>query len=349
MRLPGAFPSSLSSVSLLLILSLWPMHAAGQGVVASPGNVHFGPVAIGRRNVRAVTITNWSDATVTVNQAITRGAGFALSGFDLPLILERGESFTFISIFSPLVPGEAKGSISFVSAGSTMAKPIPILELAGTGSGGSLDAEPPTIDFGNVVLGTLASQPGSLTAQGTAVTIGSVNISDSEFSISGLSLPVTIPAGGSQDYTVQFAPQVVGQVSATVTFMTDVGNSITTQSLLASGQTQQSHSVDLSWNASTSQDVIGYNVYRGTTSGGPYTKVNGALDANTDYTDTTVMNGNTYYYVATAVDSNNQESVYSNEAQAIIPGQNRGMAQNIRGSGLSSRVTMRSSTTRARR
>jgi fibronectin type 3 domain-containing protein len=37
------------------------------------------------------------------------------------------------------------------------------------------------------------------------------------------------------------------------------------------------------------------------------------------YTDSTVVNGLTYYYVTTAVDSSGTESVYSNPAPAIIP------------------------------
>jgi fibronectin type 3 domain-containing protein len=76
--------------------------------------------------------------------------------------------------------------------------------------------------------------------------------------------------------------------------------------------------VSLNWNASTST-VVGYNVYRGTTSSGPYpTKVASSV-AVTDYTDSTVASGTTYYYVVTAVDSNNNESAYSNQATAVIP------------------------------
>ena len=67
--------------------------------------------------------------------------------------------------------------------------------------------------------------------------------------------------------------------------------------------TVNAHSVFLSWDASSSQDVIGYNAYRGTNSGGPYTKLNSSLIATTSYTDQTVQSGYTYYYVTTAVDS----------------------------------------------
>lgn len=79
------------------------------------------------------------------------------------------------------------------------------------------------------------------------------------------------------------------------------------------------HSVNLSWTASTSTNVAGYNVYRGTASGGPYTKLTSALVSGTAYTDSTAQPGQTYYYVATAVDSSNSESVDSSPAQAVLP------------------------------
>jgi len=79
------------------------------------------------------------------------------------------------------------------------------------------------------------------------------------------------------------------------------------------------HSVSLSWTASTSANVAGYRIYRGTTSGGPYSLLISSLVAGTSYTDTAVQAGRTYHYVATAVDVGNRESAYSNETQAVVP------------------------------
>jgi hypothetical protein len=79
------------------------------------------------------------------------------------------------------------------------------------------------------------------------------------------------------------------------------------------------HYVLLSWTASASSDVVGYNVYRGSMSGGPYTIVNPSLVAGTTFTDSTVAAGQTYYYVCTAVDSSNNQSTYSDEAAATVP------------------------------
>lgn len=78
------------------------------------------------------------------------------------------------------------------------------------------------------------------------------------------------------------------------------------------------HAVTLNWAASTSSGVTGYKVYRGTTSGGPYTLVKSSAVAGTSYVDSGVVSGQTYYYVVTAV-SNTGESVYSNQAVAAVP------------------------------
>ena len=81
----------------------------------------------------------------------------------------------------------------------------------------------------------------------------------------------------------------------------------------ASSPTSQ-HSVDLSWAASTSSNVSGYNVYRAaySSSCGPFSRINSALLATTSYTDSTVTNGASYCYAATAVNTNEEESGYSN-------------------------------------
>jgi hypothetical protein len=79
-----------------------------------------------------------------------------------------------------------------------------------------------------------------------------------------------------------------------------------------------SHWVGLSWTASVSQ-VVGYNVYRSTTSNGNYTKLNSALVSATTYSDQAVQSGSTYYYVTTAVDSQGNESIYSNQSAATVP------------------------------
>jgi len=70
----------------------------------------------------------------------------------------------------------------------------------------------------------------------------------------------------------------------------------------------------LSWDASTSPNISGYNIYRAVYSGscGSYSKINAVLNTSTLYTDSTVVDGTSYCYAATAVNSSEEESGYSN-------------------------------------
>jgi fibronectin type 3 domain-containing protein len=80
-----------------------------------------------------------------------------------------------------------------------------------------------------------------------------------------------------------------------------------------------SHSVTLTWKASTSREVTGYNVYRSQKRGGPYTQLNRTIISGTSYADKGVSAGQTYYYVVRAVGRETAVSNYSNEASATVP------------------------------
>jgi len=77
-----------------------------------------------------------------------------------------------------------------------------------------------------------------------------------------------------------------------------------------------SSNVNLIWTANSESDFVGYNLYRSTTAGGPYTKQNVALLTTTAYLDSGLANGSTYYYVLRAVDSSNNESTASIEVNS---------------------------------
>lgn len=84
------------------------------------------------------------------------------------------------------------------------------------------------------------------------------------------------------------------------------------------GVRPRSHRAVLQWTASTTPEVS-YNVYRASSSGGPYLKINSAAIMTTGYTDVFVSGGQKYYYVVTAVTPDDVESSYSNEVAAAIP------------------------------
>jgi hypothetical protein len=59
----------------------------------------------------------------------------------------------------------------------------------------------------------------------------------------------------------------------------------------------------LIWAPNSEEDVVGYNIYRSTTTGQDYTKINKELVRETTFTDKDIKQGQKYYYVITAVDS----------------------------------------------
>jgi fibronectin type 3 domain-containing protein len=91
-------------------------------------------------------------------------------------------------------------------------------------------------------------------------------------------------------------------------------SSRTTETATGTGPTASTHTVNLAWNASTSPDISGYNIYRAiyTNSCISFSKINSALNTSTSYTDSKLVNGTSYCYAITAVNVSNEESGYSN-------------------------------------
>lgn len=302
--------------ALFLLTAASPAAWASRSLASSPSSVTFGNVQVGSKQAQYETLTNSGDSMVTISQATVTGAGFSVSGLSLPLSLNRGQSVTFTVLFTPKASGVASGGISVASNANN---PSLSIALSGTGfSGGQLTSSPTTLNFGSVPLGSSKALPATLTAIGSSVTVSSASTTNSEFTLAGLSLPKTISAGQSVSFSLIFAPRVSGTASGSISLASNAAQTPTVENLTGSGMAGTQHSVGLSWIASTSS-VVGYNVYRSSTSGGPYARLTNVLDVSTNYMDSSVQSGQTYYYVSTAVDSRGVESQYSNLRQAVIP------------------------------
>lgn len=151
------------------------------------------------------------------------------------------------------------------------------------------------------------------------MTVSSINVGSSEFVISGLSFPVTIAAGQSANFTVTFTPQTSGFASVSASVNSNASNSPASATLTGTGVAAPVHTVNLSWTASSSPNVVGYNIYRRTGTAGAYAQINALLNATTVYIDVSVTDGLTYFYETTAVNSSNEESAPSSPVQAAIP------------------------------
>jgi hypothetical protein len=293
----------LSGISLTI-----PAYGSGVkkwSLAASPSSLDFGNVAVGSHSELAVTLTNKGSSTITISQETHPSREFTLSGPALPFSLEAGRAATFHVTFKPQWRGEQASRFSVSNADD----PVLTVPLSGIGDGTSaaqLTVSPATLSFGSVTVGNTDTKAGTITATGGSVTVSSASLGSSQFSISGISLPVTLSAGQSASFDVLFTPQSGGTVSSTLKFGSNATNSPTAEALGGSG-VEPTYSVNLSWNASTS-DVAGYNVYRSSSLTGAYSKLNPTVDAATDFTDNTVASGTTYYYDVTSVSSSGVES-----------------------------------------
>lgn len=77
-------------------------------------------------------------------------------------------------------------------------------------------------------------------------------------------------------------------------------------------------SIRLAWDPNLEGNVAGYHVYRSLTSGMGYVRITNSPVGVPYCVDTTVTSPGTYYYVATAVDSNGRESPFSQEVKAVL-------------------------------
>jgi uncharacterized protein DUF1573/ASPM-SPD-2-Hydin domain-containing protein/immunoglobulin I-set domain protein len=182
---------------------------------------------------------------------------------------------------------------------------------------GALTPSTTSLGFGNVTINTSNVLSVTFTNSGSVnITVSTVTISGAGLTASGISNGQIINPGQVVTLNVTFAPVATGNVIGNVTIASNASNSPSSISLTGGGTL--AHTVMLNWTASTST-VIGYNVYRGIASGGPYAQVNSSLVSGTQYADSSVVSGQTYFYVATAVASGNVESSDSNQASAVIP------------------------------
>ena len=279
-----------------------------QGSVPPGGGGTFGPkggLVLGTASLAANT---WAHLALTYDGAVLR---LYVNGVQVSSVSQTGNLLTSnnpLQIGGDSIFGQYfAGTIDEVRVYNTALTQSQIQADMATPVGGGNGAQAGNVSV-SLTPTSVALNPGQ-TQQFAATVAGTTNQSVTWSATFG-----TISSSG-----VYTAPSVSSTSTATVK-ATSVANTTKSASATVTIQPVSSvqHTVDLSWRASTSPNVISYNVYRGTVSGGPYIKIASGI-ASTLYTDSTVSSGQTYYYVTTAVDNTGQQSTYSNQTTAVIP------------------------------
>ncbi len=300
-------------VALFLALVALP-ESWSQELSCNPCTHAFGKVQVGTSDSFSIQLSNTGTKSLRISSKSKQGSAFHFGSFPLPITLLPGKSVRLPIIFKPTVIGHVTGAFILDSNAKDSVLSIPV---AGTGAP-VLSVSPSSLNFGNVTVGKSATLSATLTASDGNVTVSSDQFTNSEFTMLGLTLPATIPSGTSVPVKFKFAPGQAGTASGKAGLFSNAVASPTVELLTGTGVAQTAHSVTLTWQDSSS-GVVGYNIYRGAVHGGPYQKINNALDAATNYVDYFVSSGQIYYYVTTAVSAAGQESGYSNESKAVIP------------------------------
>ncbi|MGE5054665.1 MAG: choice-of-anchor D domain-containing protein [Acidobacteriota bacterium] len=291
-------------------------NGANAAFLSAVSSMNLGTIATGSSISQGLKVSNTGGSSLTISSENVSGTGFSVSGLTFPYTLAAGASATLSVMFAPTVAGSDTAILTINSNASDPSVAV-TLSATATSSTSTIGISPVSMSFGSITIGNSQSQQGTIIASGGSVAISSASSSNSAFTVSGITLPLTIVAGQSVPFTVTFKPTVSGTISGKISFLNS-GSVLASESMTGTGITIQ-HAVDLSWNASTSTFISGYNVYRSAASGGPYTKINSSLNPSMNYSDGTVQSGRTYYYVTTAVSSSGTESAYSNQVTVVVP------------------------------
>ena len=287
----------------------------------TPDLVDFKNVVIGQKNTQTLQLTNRSNAPMQIQNVLVTGAGFGVVTPPLPINLAPGANERFTVAFSPGNTGAAAGVLEIQSNGSQET----ILSLAGSGETpkSQLSIQPSSVDFGKIDPADGGTETVTISNTGNQnVKINQVLSSGANFEVADAPSHLELLPQQQVALVVRFNPTAEGSASGTLQVLTADGTPAVSSSLRAESitttVTRSSHSVNLKWLASSSS-VLGYYVYRGKSSTGPYTRISASVISAQSFIDATVASATTYHYVVTAVDKNLRESIYSHDFSASIP------------------------------
>jgi len=302
-------------------VSLSGTGTSSPSVSLSPASLSFGNEAVSTTSgALTATLTNSGGAALSLS-------GIALTGTNAGDFAETntcgssvaaGGNCTISVTFDPTASGSRTASISITdnATGSPQA-----LGLSGTGTTATVSLSPTSLSFGSQAIAiTSSTQTVTLTNGGnTALNISSLTITGTnaaDFADVANTCGSSVAAGANCTIAVAFTPSTCNSETASITVTDNGTGSPQTVSLSGSGM----HNVNLSWTASSGSGIMGYNIYRGATSGGESSSpLNSAPVGGTGFTDEGVTAGSTYYYIVTAVGADDVQSSASGETSTTVP------------------------------
>jgi hypothetical protein len=277
--------------------------------------VTFQDVPVGDTYSQTVRITNLGEGTLQIKKISTSSADLQITGILLPVVVAHGTSESFTISFRPKGESRKDGEISiFTSSGDAPA--VLTVRTSTVKVQTELAASEAAIDFEDVAVGGVGKHEVALTNSGTRdLTIAGVSATGAAFSVSGATA-VRLTPGQSVSVEVNFAPKSAGRQNGQLTISGTDGGLLVLIPLAGTSAESSRSAVRLNWEESP-VNVAGYVVYRSAESSGPYTRISEA--ATSEFVDTGLAVGHTYYYVVTSLNADQVESEYSSPISATVP------------------------------
>lgn len=297
----------------------------------STTSLNFNTVIVGKSATQTLYLINTGTAPLTVTSLTLKSQQFSLTGPSVPRAILPSQKVAYKISFVPTASGNLAASIQISTDDSTVPAAVSLAGVAEKAFA-ALQVSPASISFGNMKLKSTGMQNVTLKNTGDiTMTVSGVTVAGAGFGYSDLSPGFSLSPNQTVTFQVWFRPQTAGAASGMVTILS--ANITSPADIPVSGEgvsptsptppppapppAPVQHTVALSWGPSSSP-VSGYRVYRSTVSGSDFSPLTGVI-SNLSFSDNTVADGTTYYYVVTAVDAAGQESPHSNEATAVVP------------------------------
>jgi hypothetical protein len=205
-------------------------------LTVTPASLSFGDVKVGSESTQTVRLTNSGSSSMAISAVSASGTGISLSGPSFPVTLAAGASTSLNAMFKPTVAGNASGTLTISSDAANSPDAIGWSGTATSSSTLQLTASPASENFGTVSVGSSGSAMVQLKNTGTAsVKISAIAMSGPGFTLSSLSLPMTLAANQAATLTAGFKPTTSGQFSGHITVTSNATDSPTLVSLSGAG------------------------------------------------------------------------------------------------------------------
>jgi hypothetical protein len=206
--------------------------AASVTVTASPSSLSFGNVNAGSASAKNVTLTNNGNASMTLSQITVHSKDVHVSGISTPTTIGAGQTTVLSVTFSPASSEAVTGDITVTSTQGASA----VIPISGSGIQAALNITPSSASFGNVSVGSTASQTIQLSNTGTAaLTVSQLSVTGSGYSTGSVTLPIMLNAGQAGTFNIQYQPTVAGSATGSVSVVSTAPNSPATISLSGTG------------------------------------------------------------------------------------------------------------------